>query len=92
MIDTKLKAYAELKASRRLQPMEQMVLFVLGDGPLIRSEIAERAGMRLSSVCGRVRSLLDAGLIEVRGNKPCPETGKTQELLALCAGAWEALG
>lgn len=92
MIDTKLKAYAELKAGRRLQPMEQRVLHALELGPAIRNNLALRTGMRLSSVCGRVKSLLDAGLIEVHGTRVCSETGKTQELLTLVAGAWEVLG
>lgn len=42
-----------------------------------RGELAEKLGLRLSSVCGRVNELLARGLIEEAGVRPCRVTGKT---------------
>lgn len=80
---TSMLAYAQLKAGRKLQPMEQRVLNALMHRTATREEIAHLTGMRLSSVCGRVRSLLCAGLIEAKDYKHSEESGKLQELLGL---------
>ena len=39
--------------------------------PLTRSEISERTGIRMSSVCGRVKELLDAGLLIEEERRKC---------------------
>ncbi|MBU9439931.1 hypothetical protein KTE91_33185 [Burkholderia multivorans] len=56
------------------------------DGPavlLTREDIAARTNLKLSSVCGRVRELLDDGRLEKRGSRKCIATGKAQELIGL---------
>lgn len=83
MNETSLRAYAELKAQRKLQPMELKVLVALGERPRTRDEIAAFTGMRLSSVCGRVASLRAAGVIKELVQVRCPETGKMQALLTM---------
>lgn len=68
MNETSLEAYYTLQANRKLQPMELRVLEQLHNrGPLTREEISAFAVMKLSSVCGRVSSLLKAGVIEECG-------------------------
>lgn len=83
MNDTSLAAYSELKAQRKLQPMELRVLSALDHCVLTREEIATETGMRLSSVCGRVASLRKSGVIEAFGEEVCNDTGKRQELLCI---------
>ncbi len=83
MSPTSLAAYAELRAERKLQPMEYRVVAALEFRPLTREEIAADTGMRLSSVCGRVASLRKAGVISSFGEKVCDDTGKRQELLTV---------
>jgi cell division ATPase FtsA len=54
-----------------------------GIGTFTREEIAAITNMRLSSVCGRVRELLDAKRLAVLGETMCVATGKPQQLLGL---------
>ena len=48
---------------------------------LSRAEIAEYTGIRLSTVCGRVSELMDAGAISVTGKKLDKETNRLVEVL-----------
>ncbi|MBR7961219.1 hypothetical protein [Burkholderia stagnalis] len=50
---------------------------------LTREDISARTNLKLSSVCGRARELLDAGRLVKRGSRKCIATGKSQELLGL---------
>ncbi|WP_342705185.1 hypothetical protein OHZ10_29335 [Burkholderia arboris] len=50
---------------------------------LTREEISARTNLKLSSVCGRSRELLDAKRLAKRGSRKCIATGKSQELLGL---------
>ncbi|WP_316150080.1 hypothetical protein [Cupriavidus sp. BIC8F] len=52
---------------------------------LTREEISRRTNMKMSSVCGRVRELLDANRLVVCGRIKDIYTGKWQELLKLAA-------
>ncbi|MFM0256077.1 hypothetical protein [Paraburkholderia sediminicola] len=52
---------------------------------LTRQEIADRTNLRLSSVCGRVRELLDDEALKVRGTQKCPATGVLNETIGLPA-------
>lgn len=86
---TSLKAYYELRMDRAMQPMEERVVAALSTtrswAPEVlfatREEIAAHTGMKLSSVCGRVSSLINQGVIKVSGTKEV--LGKTQQLLEL---------
>ncbi|MBR8221276.1 hypothetical protein [Burkholderia ambifaria] len=56
------------------------------DSPMVlltREDISARTNLKLSSVCGRARELLDAGRLAKRGSRKCTATGKSQELLGL---------
>lgn len=79
--DTSMKAYRELIGAGVFQPRELQVLQALAEKPLTRDEIAAATGLRLSSVCGRVNSLVKAGAIVSFGERRSTETGKLQELL-----------
>ncbi len=50
---------------------------------LTREDISARTNLKLSSVCGRARELLDLELLAKRGSRKCIATGKSQELLGL---------
>ncbi|WP_156811429.1 hypothetical protein [Cupriavidus sp. USMAHM13] len=66
-----------------LSARQRMVIDCFDGGGVLltREDIAARTHLRLSSVCGRVRELLDAGYLQVRGLRRCAATGKPHELL-----------
>lgn len=68
-----------------LSAKQQMVMDCF-DSPetlLTREDISARTNLKLSSVCGRARELLDAERLAKRGRRDCAATGKSQELLGL---------
>lgn len=50
-------------------------------GPLTRFQISRITGIRLTSVCGRVKALIDNGQIERSHDAEDPMTGKAAEYL-----------
>jgi hypothetical protein len=70
---------------RQLCATQQMVMDCFGSRDLLltREDISARTNLKLSSVCGRARELLDAGRLVKRGRRDCAATGKSQELLGL---------
>lgn len=68
-----------------LSAKQQMVMdcFDTPETLLTREDISARTNLKLSSVCGRARELLDAGRLAKRGTRKCTATGKSQELLGL---------
>ncbi|MDP4557929.1 hypothetical protein Q9247_09560 [Halomonas meridiana] len=65
--EVKAEAFREHRRSGRLCASQNAVLEALTAGPMTRNQIAGRAGIALSSACGRCRELLDADLIAVMG-------------------------
>lgn len=61
------EAFRDQRQSGRQCASRQRVLEALTVGPMTRNQIAGRAALPLSSVCGRCRELLDADLITVMG-------------------------
>lgn len=55
-------------------------------GSATREELADRTRLRLSAVCGRVKSLVNSGALIERGTKTNPMTGKQNKLVALPVG------
>lgn len=51
-----------------------------------RSELAIASGLRLSSVCGRVNELMDAGYLVEGPVRPCRVTGKRVSTVRLPPG------
>ncbi|OUL79894.1 hypothetical protein [Paraburkholderia hospita] len=68
-----------------LAAKQRMVLdaFHHGRPPLTREDIAAITNLKLSSVCGRVRELLDAERLIVVGKRKDLATQSSQQLLAL---------
>jgi hypothetical protein len=83
--ETSLDAFHSLPVAGYLQPKERavMALFTGPEVKLTRQQIAERAPMPLSCVCGRVNSLVAAGRLMEEGDRRDPTTGKRQKLLQL---------
>lgn len=86
MTETSLSAYRALHGEGQIQPKEMEVLAAFGgktERLYTRQEIAQRIGMSINGVCGRVNSLLEKGLLQVRSSRISPVTRKPQELLGL---------
>ena len=82
--ETSRAAFCSLVKEKKLQPMESKILVALKAGrAYTRKQLRDLTKMELSSVCGRVKSLLKAGLIEVQGEALDKHTGKRQELIGL---------
>lgn len=78
---TSLLAYFEGRANRTFQKQERVVLHALRHHPMTREDIAYTTGLRLSSVCGRVKSLLDSNVITTHGCTSQTVSGKPNELV-----------
>lgn len=82
--ETSREAFHSIRREGKLQPMQQSILdAIAGQGACTRKQLSRFTGMELSSVCGRVNSLLAAGLIEIKGEVRDEKTGKRQELIGL---------
>lgn len=81
-------AYHSLSVTQ-LTAKQQMVMdaFEAARRPLTREDIASITNMKLSSVCGRVRELLDAGRLAVVGERRDSATGHNHQLLAVAVKA-----
>lgn len=85
--DTQQASYHSISVKELSTRQKQVLACFNGIAPGIatftREEIAAITNMRLSSVCGRVRELLDANRLAVLGETMCVATGKPQQLLGL---------
>ncbi|SOE85659.1 hypothetical protein SAMN05446935_6133 [Burkholderia sp. YR290] len=81
--ETSQDAYHAL-APKDLTAKQKMVMNAFRDGipPLTREDIAAITNMKLCSVCGRVRELLDAKRLFVVGSRKDLATQSSQQLLA----------
>ncbi|MBF6987226.1 hypothetical protein [Cupriavidus sp. IK-TO18] len=83
---TQFDSYHSLTVKDLCASQQMVVNAFEGEGvKLTREEISRRTNMKLSSVCGRVRELLDANRLVVCGSVKDLFTGKPQELLKLAA-------
>jgi hypothetical protein len=82
--ETQQDAYHGLTV-KELSAKQRMVLdaFEHGRPPLTREDIAAITNLKLCSVCGRVRELLDAGRLAVVGARKDLATQTSQQLLAI---------
>ena len=70
-----IEAYERhIESGKQLTQWQKIYAFLEEHRPLTRSELSERVGIRLSSVCGRVNELLQAGLIEEYERRRCSVT------------------
>lgn len=83
--DTSLEAYAALKGGDLLQPMERKIVRLLeaSESPLSRRQMASIANMEINTVCGRVNSLLEKGVVEVVGYQTDHMSHRRHELIGL---------
>lgn len=66
--EVKASAFREQRSTGRISRSRTLVLVELAHrGASTRNQIADRASLPLSSVCGRCRELLDLGYIDVAG-------------------------
>ena len=86
--DTQQDAFHALTV-RDLSATQRMVIDALkhGRAPMTREDIAAATNLKLSSVCGRVRELLDAGRLVVVGTRKDLATQTSQQLLGLAPKA-----
>lgn len=83
---TSVEAYHSLSPSLYLQPKQQQIMTLFGPHTrLSRQQISEQSRMPINGVCGRVDSLIAAGLLEEDGERIDPHTHKRQKLLRLPA-------
>ncbi|MBB3193962.1 hypothetical protein [Roseateles terrae] len=83
--ETSIRAYYEI-AQADLSASERKVLHAMAVGQLYtRRQLEVLTGFRSGPVCGRVHALIEKGLIEVVGEKLCPESGRPVEALRLVA-------
>jgi hypothetical protein len=85
---TSAEAYHSLSPIHYIQPKEAQVLALFdADGAMFtRQQIAALTGMPINCVCGRVHSLVEAGILEEKGEHLDPVTRKHQKLLRLVEG------
>jgi hypothetical protein len=81
--ETSIDAFHSLPVADYLQPKQRQVLALFTDArvTLSRQQISEQLPMPINGVCGRVDSLVAAGLLEEHGERIDPKTSKRQKLL-----------
>lgn len=83
--DTSIDAFRGLSWAS-VTDAQRRILQAMRPGQLYsRRDLEALCRMRTGSVCGRVKELLDAGHLEVSGEKVDPDSGKTVETLRLPA-------
>ncbi|WP_129138812.1 MarR family winged helix-turn-helix transcriptional regulator [Modicisalibacter coralii] len=83
--EVSLSAYLAHLRKGYLGRQQQTILLALSLSPqsLTRHQLGERAGMSLSSVCGRVSELLDLDYVEVDGTRKDPGSSSPRTTLRL---------
>jgi len=82
--ETSFLAYCENRASgRNLRQRMQILEFIKAHQPCNRNQISLGLGLRITSVTGRVRELIEAGEVEVAFKAPDPETKRLVEYLQI---------
>lgn len=72
-----IDAYHEhLKSGKALKQWQKIYAAMKLYKPLTRSELSDATGIRLSSVCGRVNELIEAGLVVEHERRKCTVTGR----------------
>ena len=80
---TSLVGYREHVLSGKADSQRNCILACLFESavPLTRLQIAKVSGIRLTSVCGRVNTLVKSKLVQVAHEAKDPGTGKLAEFL-----------
>lgn len=84
---TSLDAHREHRASGKLGEQQRAIMLWFHakhrDVDVTRAELAKATGIRLSSVCGRVFELIEAGYLEETGRRRCTVTGSSAHALRI---------
>lgn len=85
MSATSLDAFATFVMGDQLPRQQRQLVDFLAvhPGGFTRAELAERTGLRLSSVCGRCHELIASGVVEEASRRPCSVTGVSAHVLRL---------
>jgi len=84
MKQTSLASFRKMEDSGKAETQRRKVYkAILEMGIASRKEIAQKLGIPINSVCGRVSELLAEGAIEVKGRKICQVTGEKVEALSI---------
>lgn len=87
MNETSLEAYWYGRTSKQFSKQAAQVLDSLNvDGPGTRAELSVRLGLRLSAICGRVRELIDLGILREFDKVMDPDTKKRVWKVRICEG------
>ena len=81
---TSLDAYRSLQAEGSINTQEAIIYLIVAlsnTSGLIREEIADATGFRLSAVCGRVNELIKRGELIERGTRINPHSGKANKVV-----------
>jgi len=71
-------ALDEMKRENKISPQQNAILELLDDGVARTSrQISKSLDMERSSVTGRLNSLIEKNIAQVKHNRPCPITSKT---------------
>lgn len=81
---TSREAYHDHRDSGKMSKQESRIFEFLQGYPngLTRRQIAQRTGLDLSAVCGRVNSLVSAELLREFPGGKCPITGRRAKWVA----------
>ena len=81
--DTSKDALAEHRSSGKLGAQQQQVFAALtrSGQAFTRAELAQRTGIRLSAICGRISELLALQVITEGPRRQCGVTGKNSHVL-----------
>ncbi len=80
---TKNDSLRRLERSGKMAAVAQSVIDVVKVSPMSRREISRVTGHRLSSICGRVKELIDEGVLHVVGTKFDDETERNVEIVEM---------
>ena len=72
-------AYGDIKSTGELGTQQRIVLDSVTASQGTRQDIASRTNLTINAVCGRVKELIDAGLIEEVGTDQ--STGRKRAIL-----------
>jgi hypothetical protein len=79
--DTSRDAYHAHRASGKLTAQQKQVFAAIGERDWTRQELAKATGLGVNVICGRVKELLDANVLEECGRRTCAATGEKANAL-----------
>lgn len=75
--DTSLQAYDGMQSKLGAQQQRIVSFLTTHERPMTRGELAALTGLAINSVCGRVKELLDAGVLIEDPARACKFSGRS---------------